>query len=287
MKKTLYFITFFIMCCFLPISTVFAYGADFENGVITASGMGARPAVALNTAQAVAMAKRAAILDAYRNLAEYINGVNLDSETTVQNFANTNDIIKTKVSALIKGAKIIEEHELTGGGYSVIMQVPIYGAKNSLASAVIKREKIQIEPIPAPLPNIKPSIPQDIPHVSTENPEIPAKDTAIGGYTGLIVDCTGLGLDTAMSPVIKDANGRKIYGHKNLDVDNIIKNGMVSYSRGMTNIQRAGIKPLVLKAIRVENHSINPVLTLEDANRALIENEVSHFLEATNVVFVR
>lgn len=287
MKKILSSLALFYAFCFLSISTAFAEGADFETGVVTASGMGARPAVSINTAQAVAMAKRAAVLDAYRNLAEYINGVNLDSETTVQNFANTNDVIKTKVSALIKGARIIEEHELTGGGYRVIMQVPIYGAKNSLASAVIQKQNFVKEPIPAPLPHITPSIPQDMPKTSERIPSVPENSKAIGGYTGLIVDCTGLGLDTAMSPVIKDAEGRKIYGHKNLDIDHIIANGMVSYSRGMTNIARAGAKPLVVKAIKVENHSINPVISLEDANRALIENEVSHFLEATNVVFVR
>ena len=103
----------------------------------------------------------------------------------------------------------------------------------------------------------------------------------------MIVDCSGLSLDTAMSPVIKDESGKKIYGHKNLDPDYIVANGMVSYSNGMESVARAGKNPLVLKAIRAENHSINPVLSLEDANRLLIENEVSHFLEATNVVFVR
>lgn len=281
MKKTLYTLLCFSIFFILLVSTAFAKGADFESGFVTATGIGARPSGETNAAAAVALARRAAVLDAYRNLAEYINGVKLDSETTVQNFANTNDIIKTKVSAVIKNAKIIEEHELNGGGYSVIMQIPIYGAKNSLASAIIKKESQIKEPLPAPIPNIKPSTPIDLPA------EIPAKPTAIGGYTGVIIDCSGLGLDTAMSPVIKDANGRKIYGHKNLDPDQIIAKGMVSYSKGMTNIARAGAKPLVIKAIRVENHGINPAISLEDANRLLIENEVSHFLEATNVVFVR
>lgn len=290
MKKSAHFLIILAVLFILPFHSAFANGANFESGVITATGNGARPAMAVNPAQAIAMAKRAAILDAYRNLAEYINGVNIDSETTVKNFANTDDVIKTKVSALIKGAKIVDEYETAGGGYSVIMQIPIYGAKRSLASAVIPKEKTVKEPFPAPLPNIAPSIP-NTPSSTVKPPvnvpEVSANNTPIGGFTGVIVDCTGLGLDTAMSPVIKDTNGRKIYGHKNLDVDHIIANGMVTYSNGMTNVQRAGAKPIVVTALRVENHSINPVVSLEDANRLLIENEVSHFFEATNVVFVR
>lgn len=284
--RSIFLITAFI---FATASFAFASGADFVSGKITANGVGAAPAFAVNPAQAVSLAKRAAILDAYRNLAEYINGVNLDSETTVQNFVATNDVVKTKVSAVIKGAKIIEEHEIAGGGYSVTMEIPMYGEKNSLASAVFKKDVVK-EPIPAPRPNVIPSTPKEITvrePSAPAAPEIPAKKTAIGGFTGVVIDCSGLSLDTAMSPVIKDESGKKIYGHKNLDPDYIVANGMVSYSNGMESVGRAGKNPLVLKAVRAENHNINPVISLEDANRLLIENEVSHFLEATNVVFVR
>ena len=62
--------------------------------------------------------------------------------------------------------------------------------------------------------------------VQTESETRPIKRTvaefaemAQGDYTGLVIDCRGLGLKTAMSPVVKNANGTKIYGHKNLDVD--------------------------------------------------------------------
>lgn len=289
MKKILYSAFIIAAVVFATVSVSFANGADFVSGKITAKGVGAAPAFATNPAQAVALAKRAAVLDAYRNLAEYVNGVNLDSETTVQNYIVANDVVKTKVTAVIKGAKIIEEREMAGGGYSITVELPMYGEKSSLAAAVFKRETVK-EPIPAPRADIVPSIPKEItvrePSLPTA-PEIPAKKTAIGGFTGVIVDCSGLSLDTAMSPVIKDADGKKIYGHKNLDPDYIVANGMVSYSNGMESVARAGKNPLVLKAIRAENHSINPVLSLEDANRLLIENEVSHFLEATNVVFVR
>ena len=54
------------------MATVFAAGADFGTGVITAEGYGVAPANARTQGQARALARRAAMVDAYRNLAEQI-----------------------------------------------------------------------------------------------------------------------------------------------------------------------------------------------------------------------
>jgi hypothetical protein len=110
---------------------------------------------------------------------------------------------------------------------------------------------------------------------------------AIGGYTGLIVDCSGLGLKPVMSPVIKNAAGQPIYGYKNLDYDRVIDKGMAGYTSDINRASRAGSNPLVVKAVALDNHNGNPVLSVADANRVLIENGATGFLDQTNVVFVR
>lgn len=109
---------------------------------------------------------------------------------------------------------------------------------------------------------------------------------AQGDYTGLIVDCRGLGLQTAMSPVIKNINGSKIYGHKNLDIDKIIAMGIADYVNDPQNVERAGINPLVVRAIRVDDFNSNPVVSLVDSNRILIENRATKFLQDLKVVFL-
>ena len=239
---------------------------DWSNNVIEATGTGAYPARAVNQAQARAMAKRAAIVDAYRQLAEMINGVNVDAETTVENMIATSDIVKTKVTACIRGARIISEKELAGGGYEVTMQVSMFGSSNSLAQAVLPPTQTK-EIFPAP--TVK------VPSTS-------------GGYTGLIVDCRGLGLKPVMSPVIKNNAGQPIYGYKNLDPDKVIAQGMASYTYSPNSgVDRAGSNPLIVKAVSLESHNSYPIISVEDANRVLAENNVSHFLEATNVVFIR
>ena len=123
-----------------------------------------------------------------------------------------------------------------------------------------------------------------VPQLPQENLSSDAE--TIGGYTGIIVDCSGLNLQPVMSPVIKNEEGETIYGNKNLDYDKVIEFGMATYSNGEENLDRAGDNPIVVKAVEVSNFNSNPVLKVEDSNRVLIENQSSKFLDNLNVVFV-
>lgn len=246
---------------------------NWHTNVIQVTGMGvANPQMATTPAHASMMARRAAIADAYRQLAEEVNGVQVDSETTVEQMMLASDVVKTKISATIRGAKIVSEGELAGGGYSVTMELPIFGETNSIAETVIERPAY-IEPFPAPTPTFEPPIQQPSYHG--------------GRYTGLVVDCRGLGrINFVMSPVIKNSNGQKIYGHQNLDYDRVIREGMASYAQDMSEADRAGSNPLIVRAIDLEDLNANPVLSMEDADLVLYENSQSHFLDNIAVVFL-
>ena len=61
---------------------------------------------------------------------------------------------------------------------------------------------------------------------------------------------------------------------------------MASYAHSDAEATRAGANPLRLRAVSVDR-SANPVLSAGDANRLLLENSASGFLDATNVVFIR
>lgn len=262
----------FTVAAFIGVNSLSAFAAaepDWVNKVVQVTGMGAQPARAVNPAQARMMARRAAVADAYRQLAESIKGVNVDAETTVENMMVTNDTIRTKVSAMIQGAIVVAEKEIPGG-YEVTMQVPIFGVQNSIAQAILPETSTTTVPETFPAPTVT----------------VPSS----GGYTGLIIDCRGLGLKPVMSPVIKNDAGVAIYGHKNLNPDKVIANGMADYAYDTSsNVARAGSNPLIIKAVSLDGGVLrgNPVVSTADANRILSENNVSHFLENTNVVFVR
>jgi len=340
-----------------PKANSFVEGVDWKNQVITVTGEGVAPTNAVNYTQAKGLASKAAQADAYRKLAEIINGVRVEGETTVEKMLTTQDKVQVRVEATIKGAKIVDETFLSDGGYRVVMQVPLFGVSNSLAGAVLEKPTA-IEPFPNPVVEVAPS---SMPYTSTtpvkrrlevtkvtveeENyapvpttpttpykpplsrMSVPSLDTIIlqkvqantfamqeptyqpnygsstatqptrrsvadyasmaeGDYTGLIVDCRGLELQPVMSPVIVNSNGTKIYGHKNLDIDKVISEGMADYIDDTEHVDRAGTNPLVVRAVGVQNFNSNPVLAIPDSNRVLIENYATKFLKDLKVVFL-
>ena len=249
-----------------------ALGADWNSHMITVTGSGIPPA-GTRAGQARLLARRAAIADAYRQLAEIVEGVQVDGETTVEMAMLKSDTIRLNVSAVIKGAQIIDENVSSDGAYEVTMQLPMFGATNSLASAVLEPPPY-VEPFPEPEP-IRPS-----------SPSVSIDITVRGVYTGVVIDCRGFHVQPVMSPVIKNSHGTKIYGHKNIDPDYVIEHGMVDYADSMSQARRAGSNPLVIQAERMEDFDSTPVISIADANKILSENELSGFLEKTAVVFL-
>ena len=247
---------------------------------ITAMGIGLAPENA--GVRGEALARRAAMVDAYRNLAEIIQGVQIDSDTLMEDLIVTSDTVNASVSALVKGATIIAEGPNYDGSYYVMMSVPLYGKKSlaSVALAEVSR-------------NLRYEEFEEVGETSLPKKEVRAirKST----YTGVVVDADNLGLEPTFAPVIYDINGRIVYGLQNLDYDLAVSNGMVGYANELfdaTSGNRAGDNPLVVKAVEVKGgknsvNKVNVVVSVEDADRILLANEKSGMLENLAVVFVK
>lgn len=254
-----------------------------ENGsAVEAVGMGLPPERAGK--RGAAMARRAAIVDAYRNLAETIDGVQVSAETTMENLIVTDDVVKAKVAALVKGARIVEEGTMPDGSYFVKMRVPLYGA-NSVAAIA--------------LPEVAKTVEKEaFPNVSQENAADIVALLPSAPYSGVIVDAQGLGLQPTFSPVIFDTNGRAVYGIQKIDYQYAIEHGMVGYTSGAAAAakaaagnSRAGANPLIVKAIALQKNAghngCNVVVSVRDADRILAAHEQSGFLDQCAVVFER
>ncbi len=85
-------------------------------------GEGIAPRNTISPAQALALAKRAAVADAYRQLGEKLYGVKVNSRETVKDAALRNSKIITQVNGLIKDAYITES-SYKDGLYRVKMEL--------------------------------------------------------------------------------------------------------------------------------------------------------------------
>lgn len=74
---------------------------------ISVVGQGVAPSFATSPAQSYILAKKAATADAYRLLAEKIKGVRVEGNDTIENMSVKSSVIRSKVSAMINNAKIV------------------------------------------------------------------------------------------------------------------------------------------------------------------------------------
>ena len=258
-------------------------GTDWEKGVVRATGMGSYKSGAKKNLRRP-QAKRAATMDAQRNLAEIVQGVQVSSESSMLDLELEYDKVKTRVDATIKGMTEISSKYYEDGTCEVILEMPIFGSTKSVAEAAFlpfRDEPKEPFPQPTNVTNIN----------VTTNVNTTVGGVVGGKYTGLVVDCSGMGLEAVMSPVIKNGNGQPIYGYKNLDIDKVIADGMASYANSANDAisrERAGNNPLVVKAQKVDGTIPgNPVISVADADKVLIANQSDMFLENCNVVFVK
>lgn len=279
-KLTNLVVALIVMCC-----SVIAFAnentVNWSKGEVTAIGVGYPPEEMGLRGNSIA--RRAAMVDAQRNLLEITQGVQIDAETTVENLTVSSDVVNSKVQGLLKGAQIFEEGNLDDGGYYVKMRIALYGSTNSLASVAMAEYAKDIQP-------------QEFEEVEdTELSKKEVKQVKRAGYTGVIVDASGLGLEATFSPAILDTNGRVVYGIANVDKDIVISKGMVDYTDAVENAavgSRAGDNPLVVKAVEVKGgknsvNKVNVVVSVEDADRILLANEKSGMLDNLAVVFVK
>jgi len=79
-----------------------------NNIHITVVGQGVAPMTTTSPAQAYALAKRAAIADAYRLIAEKVKGVRIEGQDTIRNMIVKRSTVRTQVNAMVRQANIVE-----------------------------------------------------------------------------------------------------------------------------------------------------------------------------------
>ena len=111
---------------------------DWLSQRVYAKGIGIFPDNATNMIQARAMAHRAALVVAQRNLLGVINGVHIDSNTVVENRIAMDDVIVAKIKGIVQFCKVENTRMLNDRAIEVVVSMPISGKLGEILVNVIE-----------------------------------------------------------------------------------------------------------------------------------------------------
>ena len=253
---------------------------NYSNGFVVATGIGAISPLAQNPGMARATAVRAAKVDAMRNLLEAVMAITVSSETTVRGAAIENDVVKTSVEGMVRGARMRDIDGDGRGSNSDIrylsdtsIEIEMEVHMSGISEVILPPAGYAPEPIAggAPAP-ASPSAPRP------------------GTVTGLIVDARGLGLRPAMSPKIVDQNGGVVYGPGNFTREFAVKFGVAGYSKNLEQAQqdpRVVGNPMVVKGVGVQGaNKADLVLAAGDVSRVKGAESSGKFLSNCKVMIL-
>jgi hypothetical protein len=239
---------------------------NWSTGKVVAVGIGAPPAKAANMAQARAMARRAAITVARRNLLEISQGVQVDSMTLVKDFTVKSDIIRTSVQGVVRNAQVIDTAYMSDGSVEVTMVMSLGG---EFANVILPPPPVGMgDPSPFQMP--------------------PPGTSQV--YTGMVIDARGLGARPAMAPKIVDESGKEIYGSAMVNREFAVQQGMVGYAKDLSAAQgnnRVTDRPVTIKALRTSGAAkCDVVISDSDAAKLTSAAENLSFLQKCRVMVV-
>lgn len=258
---------------------------DWDRGVVIAEGLGAPAKFADNAALRNASAQRAARLGAARNILEMIKGVNLSSETTVQDAMVANDTIRTSIQGHLHGLRPVGQPRYFSDGTIKVrlearLQRTIPDELIFLQQALPESGLVQANSAPVEL--------LPVPQNSTGAPASSSNVDANQVYTGVIVDARNTDVQPAMSPKIFDEAGNEIYGSAYVDHEFVVKHGMAGYLKDLDLAQqndRVQGNPLVIQALgSTGKNQTDIVISNENGNALRQMAATQSFLREARVV---
>jgi hypothetical protein len=235
-------------------------GVNWTTGEVTAKGLGVPPTNSVNALQKREMTRTAAWTVALRNLLEVVNGIYVDSTTTVNNYLTTNAEVRTRVEGMVRQAKVTQEQELSDGSFETTVVMKL----TDIAPSVMPRTEHKTEPIDF-------------------------KDTGMplpqpSSYTGLVVDARGTGAKPAIAPKLLLSDGEEAYSVAYVDQSSLEgKEGdskRIAWYCQTPDVARAHPRvadsPLMIKAIKAAGQNRTD-LVIHDADAQLIHLVPGHF----------
>ena len=238
---------------------------------------------AVNMAHALSMAQKTARHLAYEKLAETISGISITSDATYDRELMVDANLKTSLSALIRGAQVIEEkHEQLADGSiwaTVRLGINIVGPGSLMTSTQPWFDNL-------PRTQLKPRT------SSSAHGQVPVQpaEKQTRDYTGLIIDAGGLNIRPAMAPRILGQDGEVLYEVHDVDQDYLTRYGMAGYARSVEQargLERVGANPMIIKGQEATGNAACDIeISRDDAAALIMAGAGSSFLKESRVVIV-
>lgn len=246
-------------------------GVNWSARTITATGIGAPNPNAPNMAVKRAGAINAAKMVALRDLLATLKGMYLSSESTVENYMTTSDVINTQVEGIAKAFRVVgEPNYFEDGSVEVTVEMSMNG---ELSDILMKENEFGEEKL----------VGQATYKLSdlTKQPDV---------YTGLVIDCKPIQLRPALAPKIFNKSGEEIYGSANVNREFAVQQGMLGYLKSVdTAVSNARVanNPLVIKAIGVKGtNKSDIIISDEDAAKIKQLDSKHNFLKECRVIAI-
>lgn len=250
----------------------------FAQDAILVVGEGV-PKKGTSGAQRRLTALRAAEVSAQRALAELLKGVSIVGETTVRDAEVESDVIKSSVSAFIKGfSPVVKDWNEREESALVILKVGMSGPRSFGA---MMYEKILTEP----------KIKQEVEKPAYVPPaDVPPPPAVPQAYDGLIIDATAQSFRPALINRIFSPNGQVLYDPAKISQKVLVEQGCGEYTNSIDKARAAlgkrGVKnPLVVTASGTVSPSDLQVAAAT-ANQIHAANLTSGFMADARVAFV-
>ncbi len=253
---------------------------NYSERMVRATGIGAVNPNAASVGAARAGAITAARADAYRRLLEAVKGVQVNSETTINNSMVENDVVQMRVNGMVRGANEVGDvRYLSDTSVEVTLEVPLSGIMDIV---------LPTEAVAAPTPTGTATPAPETTAATTPPPVAPV----ITGQpvTGVIIDARGLGIKPSISPQVLADDGSILYGPGKYPRDFAVTQGVVGYHRDIDAARddaRVAGNPLTIRGIRTSGtQPTDVVISMSDAQRAAGYDGFAEAISNCRVMFI-
>ncbi|MEI6153245.1 MAG: hypothetical protein WCQ90_04080 [Deltaproteobacteria bacterium] len=249
----------------------------FVDNHIIMEGEGLPSKDAVTPGQKRLTATRAAEIVAYRNLAQFMDGVGIAGDATIKDMALHYEVVRVAVSGFVKGAQVIyKEYNEKDEVALVLVKVGMTGP-GSVGEMVYKKVLGD--------PRIEKAVATAAKPVEIVGP-VPVDER----YDGIIIDATGYSFRPALINRVFTQKGEVLYDPSKVSQKILIEKGCGEYTNSVPKAQSAlesrGVKnPLIIKAAGTTNPTDLQV-SEDDAVKIFSANQKTGFLADAKVAFV-